>query len=313
MTDRPGDHARVRELLGREPQGDFEIVVRDPAGDPVVLRNAPFLDDGTPMPTLYWLVGPDEVRRIGRLEAEGGVDAAEAAIDPDELAAAHARYAAERDASIPADHTGPRPSGGVGGTRVGVKCLHAHRAWHLAGGDDPVGRWIEQRLVAFADPDGLAVRIDDRAAAVRRGGSDLLTVPWGVASLTDRWLSDHDPPRPEDLTNALGAVTDHIDDLIREHPVVVDEPTISFAGPAVEALARLEIGRDVVTEPVGLERDAAEEIFRIVATETSRQRAHNPGLPSQHVDVIVATCCIVLAFMRRLHLDRVTLEVGAGR
>jgi hypothetical protein len=38
------------------------------------------------------------------------------------------------------------PFGGVGGTRVGVKCLHAHYAWFLAGGDDPVGRWVHERL-----------------------------------------------------------------------------------------------------------------------------------------------------------------------
>ncbi|MGH9028715.1 MAG: DUF501 domain-containing protein, partial [Acidimicrobiales bacterium] len=37
-------------------------------------------------------------------------------------------------------------SGGVGGTRRGVKCLHAHLAWWLAGGDDPVGRWVAQRI-----------------------------------------------------------------------------------------------------------------------------------------------------------------------
>jgi uncharacterized protein len=36
----------------------------------------------------------------------------------------------------------------VGGTREGVKCLHAHFAWHLAGGDDPVGRWVAERLDA---------------------------------------------------------------------------------------------------------------------------------------------------------------------
>jgi exopolyphosphatase/guanosine-5'-triphosphate,3'-diphosphate pyrophosphatase len=34
----------------------------------------------------------------------------------------------------------------VGGTRRGVKCLHAHYAWFLAGGDDPVGRWVADRL-----------------------------------------------------------------------------------------------------------------------------------------------------------------------
>ena len=98
------------------------------------------------MPTRYWLVGEDLRSRIGTLESTGGVRAAEAAVDPDELTAAHARYAAERDAALPPDHEGPRPTGGVGGTRQGVKCLHAHYAWFLAGGDDPVGRWVDARL-----------------------------------------------------------------------------------------------------------------------------------------------------------------------
>jgi hypothetical protein len=80
------------------------------------------------------------------LESRGGVRAAERAVAPAELAAAHERYAAERDAAIPADHVGPRPSGGVGGTRTGVKCLHAHYAAHLAGLDDPVGRWVAAEL-----------------------------------------------------------------------------------------------------------------------------------------------------------------------
>ena len=51
---------------------------------------------------------------------------------------------------MPAGHEGPRPSGGVAGTRVGVKCLHAHYAWFLAGGDDPVGRWVEAHLPEVA-------------------------------------------------------------------------------------------------------------------------------------------------------------------
>jgi uncharacterized protein len=140
------DHDTVAELLGRVPQSEFDVVVRDPHGEPVVLRNAPFLHDGTPMPTLYWLAGKDATRRVSQLEADGGVRRAEAEILPADVAAAHARYKAERDAMIPADHTGPRPSGGVAGTREGVKCLHAHYAYHLAGGDDPVGRWVAARL-----------------------------------------------------------------------------------------------------------------------------------------------------------------------
>jgi len=142
------DRTRVAELLGREPAGAFDVVVRDDDGDPVVVRNAPFLDDGTPMPTRFYLVGADLVRRVSRLEAAGGVKAAEAAVDADELAALHRRYGAERDAEIDDGYDGPRPSGGVGGTRVGVKCLHAHVAHLLAGGDDPVGRWTLEQLDA---------------------------------------------------------------------------------------------------------------------------------------------------------------------
>lgn len=124
------------------------MVVRTPNGTPVVIRNAPLLNDGTPMPTRYWLVGPAEREGVSRLEAAGGVRAAEAAVDPMLLEAAHRRYAAERDADLPAGHLGPRPTGGVGGTRVGVKCLHAHYAWFLAGGNDPVGRWVSEQLSA---------------------------------------------------------------------------------------------------------------------------------------------------------------------
>lgn len=145
-TRRQDDAAEVERLLGRPPRGDWEVVARHPDGSPLVIRNAPLLDDGTPMPTRYWLVGEPERTLVSRLESEGGVAAAEAEVDPEELAAAHARYAAERDAALPPGHTGPRPSGGVGGTRTGVKCLHAHYAWFLAGGDDPVGRWVHERL-----------------------------------------------------------------------------------------------------------------------------------------------------------------------
>jgi hypothetical protein len=140
------DVAALTVLLGRAPRGEFEIVVRSAAGDPVVIRNSPLLDDGTPMPTRFWLVDPALSTRVSRIESAGGVRAAEAAVDADDLQAAHDRYAAERDAAVPADHAGPRPHGGVGGTRRGVKCLHAHYAWHLAGGDDPVGRWVAAAL-----------------------------------------------------------------------------------------------------------------------------------------------------------------------
>ncbi|HEX4243985.1 MAG TPA: DUF501 domain-containing protein [Acidimicrobiales bacterium] len=141
-----GDVVAVTELLGRPPRGAFEVVVRAGDGAPAVIANAPFLDDGTPMPTRYWLVDPALGQAVSRLESAGGVRQAEAEVAPERVAEAHGRYAAERDASIPAGHRGPRPTGGVGGTRRGVKCLHAHLAWWLTGADDPVGTWTAARI-----------------------------------------------------------------------------------------------------------------------------------------------------------------------
>jgi exopolyphosphatase/guanosine-5'-triphosphate,3'-diphosphate pyrophosphatase len=49
--------------------------------------------------------------------------------------------------------------GGVGGTRRGVKCLHAHYAFHLAGFPDPVGAWTAERVEPVHEerPDRFAV------------------------------------------------------------------------------------------------------------------------------------------------------------
>ncbi|MEJ7583821.1 MAG: DUF501 domain-containing protein [Acidimicrobiales bacterium] len=152
MAAAPPEHAADREavglLLGRPPQGDFEVVARHADDSPLVIRNAPFLDDGTPMPTRWWLVGEPERTWVSRLESSGGVREVEGLLGLDVVADAHTRYANERDGGVPVGYTGHRPSGGVGGTRRGVKCLHAHYAWFLAGGDDPVGQWVAERLRA---------------------------------------------------------------------------------------------------------------------------------------------------------------------
>ncbi len=141
-----GDLAQVTELLGRAPEAAVTVVLRRPDGEPSVIANPPFLRDGTPMPTRFWLVDRELRPAVARLESGGGVRAAEQAVDGAALADAHRRYAAERDALVPIGHAGPRPTGGVGGTRSGVKCLHAHLAWWLAGGEDPVGDWVAGRL-----------------------------------------------------------------------------------------------------------------------------------------------------------------------
>ncbi len=136
----------MARLLGREPAGAYSVVVRRRNGTPAVIENDPILHDGRPMPTRYWLVDPGLRSAVSRLEADGGVRRAAAEVSPEVLSAAHAAHAAERTQRVPLGHIGPVPTGGVGGTRRGVKCLHAHLAWYLAGGDDPVGRWTADQL-----------------------------------------------------------------------------------------------------------------------------------------------------------------------
>ena len=94
------DREVVTALLGRPPAGAYAVVVRDPAGTPAVIANAPLLGDGTPMPTRYWLVDPVLREKVARLESDGAVREAEQQVDPSVLAAAHRRYAAERDALV---------------------------------------------------------------------------------------------------------------------------------------------------------------------------------------------------------------------
>lgn len=305
MSDDTADLVAVRALLGRDPQGSFRVAVRGADGSPIVIRNAPILDDGTPMPTRYWLIGPAEVRAVGRLESEGGVREAERTVDAELLGDAHRRYAAERDAEVP-DEAVHRPSGGVGGTRQGVKCLHAHYAFHLAGGDDPVGRWVAAHLAARLD-----VEIGDVSTLLTHAGHDL-RIPVGPATLLAEHLRepDPDPPQPAQLTNALGAVADHLDDVVRERPELIDARDVHIRGGHAWHFGVVERGAAPGTSEVELGREDAEDVFRTLATESRRDRLHNPGLDPTRVDSVVATACEIVGLMRHLHLQHVRL-VGA--
>jgi len=137
----------VTQLLGRAPEGDFTVAVRRRSGGILVIENAPFLRNGRPMPTRYWLVDAELRHAVSQLEAAGGVRQAEREVDPTAMEQAHERAAAERAARLELASPGPKPSGGVAGTRTGVKCLHAHLATYLADGIDPVGAWTVEQLV----------------------------------------------------------------------------------------------------------------------------------------------------------------------
>jgi exopolyphosphatase/guanosine-5'-triphosphate,3'-diphosphate pyrophosphatase len=137
----------VAAQLGREPLVPFTVVARCGPGHPLVIRNHPVDAKGNPFPTLYWLTCPETIRAVARLESEGWIKRleAEAEVDPDlrtGLRRAHEEYAAERGALV----AGSEQRGGVGGAARGVKCLHAHYAYYVGGGPDPIGKWVADRL-----------------------------------------------------------------------------------------------------------------------------------------------------------------------
>jgi uncharacterized protein len=132
----------ISAQLGRPARGAPAVVHRCRWGLPTVVRVAPYLEDGTPFPTTFWLACPALRSRVGTLEAEQSMvglnDRLES--DPDfaaAYAAAHERYVAFRD-----ELGGPMPGDpGAGGMPGYIKCLHVHAAHHLATDDNVVGAW----------------------------------------------------------------------------------------------------------------------------------------------------------------------------
>ena len=150
------------------------------------------------------------------------------------------------------------------------------------------------------DPGALTIDIGDDALSVVMNGGGRWTMPIGPVTLLTDMLDANDPPRPADLTNALGLVHDHLDDLIVESPMLLSVPSIAFTGRHAHVLARVETGTDDPPSDVHLTRADADELFRTLVAEPRDERRHNPGLPLDDVDLVVATCCVVLGIVRRL-------------
>ena len=150
--------------------------------------------------------------------------------------------------------------------------------------------------------DGLTVTIDDRRTDLETSGGATHTIPVGPVSIVEDVFERRDPPAPAQLTNALGAVHDHLDDVLIEEPNVAATPSIVFGGHHARSLARVEVGSVDLPDTCRIERAAIDDVFRTIVAEGPAERRHNPGLDDAHLDTIVATCCIVLAIMRRLAL-----------
>ena len=111
----PEDITTIEALIGRPLSGRCAVVVRRLDGRPVVIENEPHMRDGTPMPTLYWLIDAELTDQVSRLEGNGGVHRFEELVDPEALAATHDDDRRRREAAT-VRRDGAQPSGGVGGT-----------------------------------------------------------------------------------------------------------------------------------------------------------------------------------------------------
>ena len=133
-----------------------------------------------------------------------------------------------------------------------------------------------------------------------------MSVDIGCVRLTERFLHG-DPPRPEELSQALSVVHDYLDDVEREIPAVNDAVRLVGLAGTVTTVAAVEIGlstydRDRIHHFL-LTKAAAEDVFRTLATEKRADRIHNPGLEEARADVIVGGCCVLVGVMRHFGFE----------
>lgn len=133
------DHDAVALQLGREPIA-FRVAARCPAGLPSVIEN----ERRREMPTSFWVTCPSLRVAISRVEAAGGVRAAQQEVGEEAVDHTHTQHLARYGARV----------AGVGAPGGRVKCLHAFTALHLADAlPNPVAEWTLARLEnSYADP-----------------------------------------------------------------------------------------------------------------------------------------------------------------
>ena len=139
----------------------------------------------------------------------------------------------------------------------------------------------------------------------------VISVDVGCVRLTEKFL-DHDPPLPEELTACISFADTYLDDVLREVPGSAEARTLVGLAGTITTVAAVEIGlatydRDAIHHFV-LTRDAAEDVFRTLATEALADRIHNPGLEQARADVIVGGCCVLVALFRRFGFDEMIVS-----
>jgi exopolyphosphatase/guanosine-5'-triphosphate,3'-diphosphate pyrophosphatase len=139
----------------------------------------------------------------------------------------------------------------------------------------------------------------------------LVSLDVGCVRVTEQFLHS-DPPAPEELSNAVAVVRDLVAEVPRTIPGVLDAPTLVGLAGTVTTVAAIELGlAEYDPERIHhfrLSKAAAEDVFRTLALESAAQRAHNPGLERERVDVIVGGCVVLVALFRVLGFDELLVS-----
>jgi exopolyphosphatase/guanosine-5'-triphosphate,3'-diphosphate pyrophosphatase len=182
---------------------------------------------------------------------------------------------------------------------------------------DEEARLSYEGATASIDAPGPYLVVDIGGGSTELATADLagrvrsVSLPVGCVTLTETELHS-DPPRPEELTNAIAVVTDLLDEALRAEPRLGEVTTVVGVAGTITTVAAVEIGLTAydraAVDGFVLERAAAEDVFRTLATESLDDRVHNPGLQPERADVIVAGCCILVALLRRLRADALVVR-----
>jgi len=134
----------------------------------------------------------------------------------------------------------------------------------------------------------------------------LVSLDLGCVRITEQFIHS-DPPAPEELSNAVAVVRDLVAEVPRAIPGALDAVTLVGLAGTVTTVAAVEQGLpEYDPEKIHhfrLTREAAEDVFRTLATESAEQRKHNPGLEPGRVDVIVGGAAVLVGIFRVLGFD----------
>jgi exopolyphosphatase/guanosine-5'-triphosphate,3'-diphosphate pyrophosphatase len=139
----------------------------------------------------------------------------------------------------------------------------------------------------------------------------VMSVDVGCVRLTEKFIL-HDPPQAEELSACISLTDAYLDDVVREIPAAAEARTLVGLAGTVTTVAAVEIGLETYDRDrihhFHLTREAAEDVFRTLATEPRADRIHNPGLEEARADVIVGGCCVLVALFRRFGFDEMIVS-----